>query len=413
MLVRLFRWLRGYLEISVDGGIAERFLSICGRRNIMLWNMKPGSSMKACILASDFKRIRGAAFKSNTKIKIEKRSGLPFLLRRYRGRKVFLLGVALFFAALYFLSSLVWKVEVSGVEQTDLFALNQILKENGVKKWVWSSSIDEGKVRFEVLQQLNTVSWIGISVKGTDVMVEIKERTPTPEMIPADQPCHLVAAKDGVVELMLVREGEAQVKVGDTVYQGQLLASALKGIDVESPLPVHSFGEVIARTWTHESMVQPLVIEEKEVTGQQKSRYGIKISKIFINFFGNTGNLYPECDTIEETVWKAGGVSLIKRVIREIHVTRRELTEEEAVQLAEEQMTKELSSQVPEGTELVSISTDVQTAEQGNIKVNCTFECLENIAVQQAYEPEIQGDLLHDTENGNSEQDGTGDGSDG
>ena len=404
MLIRLFRWLRGYLEISVDGGIAERFLSICGRRDILLWGMKPGRGMKACILAADFKRIRGAALKSGVRVTIEKRKGLPFLLRRYKKRKLFLVGIVLFFVALSLLSSLVWKIEVSGVEQTDLFALNRILKENGVKKWVWSNSIDEEKVRFEVLQQLDTVAWVGITVKGTDVTVEIKERTLAPEMIPADQPCHLVAAKDGVVELMLVREGEAQVKVGDTVTKGQLLVSALKGVEVEKPLPVHSFGEVIARTWTHKSMTVPLVLEERVPTGRQKSRYGIKISKIFINFFGNTGNLYPECDTIEETVWSAGKVAVIKRTVRELSVTQQQLTEEEAAQRAEDQMTEELSTQALEGTELVSVNRDVQAVGEGKIQVDCTFECLENIAVQQAYEPDLQGDLADDTENSDSEQ---------
>lgn len=404
MLIRLFRWLRGYLEISVDGGIAERFLSICGRRDILLWNMKPGRSMKACILAADFKRIRGAAFKSSARVTIEKRKGLPFLLKRYRKRKVFLAGLVLFLAALYLLSSLVWKIEVIGVEKTDLFALNRILKENGIKKWVWSRSIDEEKVRFEVLQQLNTVAWVGVRVKGTDVTVEIKERTLAPQMIPADQPCHLVSAKDGVIELMLVREGEAQVKVGDTVTKGQLLVSALKGVEVEQPLPVHSFGEVIARTWTQKSRTVPLILEKRELTGQQKSRYGIKISKIFINFFGNTGNIYPECDTIEETVWNTGGVSVIRRTVRELSVTRQELTEEEAAQRAEEEMTQELSAEVPEGTELVSVSREIQAEENGEIKVSCTFECLENIALQQTYEPELQGDLIDDTENSDSEQ---------
>ncbi len=404
MLLRLIRWIRGYLEISVDGGIAERFLSICGRRHIFLWNMKAGKVLTACIFASDFKRIRIIASKSNTKVKIVRRRGLPFVMKRYRGRKIFVICILLFFVSLRCLTSLIWRVEVVGVVQTDLFLLHQILEENGIRKWARSKSVNEEKIQFEILQQLDTVSWAGITVKGTDVIVEIKEREPTPEMLPADQPTDLIAAKDGVIELMLVKEGEAVVKVGDTVSKGQLLVSALKGVEIENPVPVHSFGEVIARTWTQKSMIQPMLLEKKELTGQQKIRYGLKISKIFINFFGNTGNLYPKCDTIEETVWKKGNLALIKRVIREVNVTRHELTEEEAGNLAEEELTKVLSKEMPEGAELVSVTRNVCVAGQGKIKVDCTFECLENIAVQKLFEAEIQGELWDDTKNSNSEQ---------
>ncbi len=413
MLLRLIRWMRGYLEISVEGGIAERFLSICGRRNIILWNMKSGKVLTACIFASDFKRIRMIASKSNTKVRIERRRGFPFVMKRYRGRKIFVLCILLFFISLHCLTSLIWRVEVVGVQQTDLFVLHRILEENGVKKWARSKSVDEEKIQFEILQQLDTVSWAGITIKGTDVTVEIKEREPTPEMLPADQPCDLIAAKDGVVELMLVKEGEAVVKVGDTVSKGQLLVSALKGVEIENPVPVHSFGEVIARTWTQKSKIQPMVLEEKELTGQQKTRFGLKISKIFINFFGNTGNLYPKCDTIEETVWKSGKLALVKRVIREVKLTHQELTEEEAGNLAEEELTKELSMEMPEGAELVSVTRNVQVTEQGSLKVDCTFECLENIAIQKIFEPEIQGELWDDTKNSNNEQYGAGNGSDG
>lgn len=404
MLLRLVRWFRGTLEIRIENGIAERFLSVCGRKKIVLWNMKPGKTVTASMLASDFKRVREVTSKSGTKIKIIRRKGLPFLLLRYRKRKLFAVGILVFILLLFFLTSLIWTVRVDGIQKTDLIAFNRILKENGVKKWAWSYGVDEEKLKFELMQQLDTVSWVGITIKGTEVSIIVKEREQSPQMLPADQPCHLVARRDGVVELLLVKEGETVVKIGETVTKGQLLVSALKGLDVQTPVPVHAFGEVIARTWTKKELVQPLVLKKKELTGQEKSRYGVKISKFFINFFRNTGNLYPECDTIEETLWKAGEFALVKRTLREVKLTEQTMNEAEAIQFAEETMRKELADSFPQGTELVSVQSKVIASDEKKITVECMFECLENIAEQKAYEPELQGETEHDTKIGNSEQ---------
>ncbi len=419
MLIRLLRWLRGYLVISAVGGLGERFLSLCGRRNVMLWGMKAGDRLQACVLASDFKRIRRAAAKSGVRIRIEKRCGLPFLLQRYRYRKLFAAGLVLFLAILFFLSSLVWRIEVKGVSQTDLIALQKILEKNGIEKWSWSRGIDTDQARYEILQQMETVSWVGISRHGTEICVEIKERSPSPEMIPQEEPCELTAAKDGVIALMLVRDGEAKVKVGDTVSRGQLLVSAMMGVEEEGnplevqPVPVHAFGEVIARTWTVKSRDIPLKYDEKEPIGKPKHCYSMKISKILIKFFGNTGNLGSECDTIEEREWNIGAVCLQRRTVQNFSVTNRQRSAEDAAALGEQEMTRELSCELPEGAQLVSVSREVTETTEGTVRVSCTFECLENIAVQRAYVSEEQGDLPDDRENNTSGTNGTRNGSDG
>ena len=76
-------------------------------------------------------------------------------------------------------------------------------------------------------------------------------------------------------------------------------------------------------------------------------------------------------------------------------------------------MTRELSCELPEGAQLVSVSREVTETTEGTVRVSCTFECLENIAVQRAYVSEEQGDLPDDRENNTSGTNGTRNGSDG
>ncbi|MBE7043433.1 MAG: hypothetical protein E7399_08130, partial [Ruminococcaceae bacterium] len=92
-----------------------------------------------------------------------------------------------------------------------------------------------------------------------------------------------------------------------------------------------------------------------------------------------------------------------KRVVREVKIAKRKLNEEEAIHLAEEEMMQELSSQMPVGAEIVSVTQNIQTADSETITVDCTFECLENIAVQKIYDVNIQGELSNDTKNSDGE----------
>ena len=94
MLERLVRYIRGYLMIHVTGSFAERFLNGCSHHKIRLWNLKPvpgGYEMNITI--SGFRKLKPIIRKTGIKVVIIKRSGLPFLLFRYRKRRLFLSGI--------------------------------------------------------------------------------------------------------------------------------------------------------------------------------------------------------------------------------------------------------------------------------------------------------------------------------
>ena len=87
-LVYLWNYIRGYVIITVTGRNIERFINICSRRNILLWEIirinQDSAQMKASIRG--FKHMRPAARKSRCKVRIS-RCGLPFKFSRFRRRK--------------------------------------------------------------------------------------------------------------------------------------------------------------------------------------------------------------------------------------------------------------------------------------------------------------------------------------
>ena len=114
IFIKIWNSIIGYLVIKVDGLSLEKFINLCVSRGIRLWGIKRISytSLVANIGIKDFKALPPIVRKVHSKIKIVNKKGLPFLLYRFRHRKMLLIGIVIFMATLYVLSSFIWQVDV-------------------------------------------------------------------------------------------------------------------------------------------------------------------------------------------------------------------------------------------------------------------------------------------------------------
>ena len=78
----IYMFFVGFVTVNVEGFFIERFLNICKNKKIFLQDLQRKNStyIKVKILKSDFREIKSIAKKTKCKIKIEKKSGIPFLL---------------------------------------------------------------------------------------------------------------------------------------------------------------------------------------------------------------------------------------------------------------------------------------------------------------------------------------------
>ena len=87
MFIKLLaRLLFGYVRIEVEGYYIERFINICTNNKILIWNLKREKGVKLYlnIGINDFRKLSTIAMKTNCKIKILRKKGIPFLLNRYK-----------------------------------------------------------------------------------------------------------------------------------------------------------------------------------------------------------------------------------------------------------------------------------------------------------------------------------------
>ena len=81
---KLWNYIKGYVIILVEGRYIEKFINICARRKILLWDLKRRGQLETEMKTGikGFKRIRPAARRSGSKVRILKKHGFPFLLHR-------------------------------------------------------------------------------------------------------------------------------------------------------------------------------------------------------------------------------------------------------------------------------------------------------------------------------------------
>ena len=221
----LIRLILGYVRIKIEGYYIEKFINMCAAKKILIWNLKKKNSVNLHlnIGVKDYKKLKEICRKTNCKVKIQKKKGLPFILHRYKKRKIFAILLIIITIVIYASSRFVWNIQIEIEENQELENIEQDINSLGIRKGMRKDKIDTNKVITEIRLKRNDISWMGIDIKGTNVIVKIVKADKKPEIIDKNEYCNIIASKSGVIEKIFAQNGTAVVKVGDTVQKGDML----------------------------------------------------------------------------------------------------------------------------------------------------------------------------------------------
>ena len=356
MLIKiLLKYILGYVKITVEGYYIERFINICTTNKILIWNLKreKGVKLHLNIGIQDFYRAVKVAKKLKCKVKIEKKRGIPFLINRYRKRKLFFISLIIILMALYISSNYVWNIEIHIEENAQLENLEQDIKDAGLEIGMSKRKVDTQEIVNKIRLKRNDVSWIGISLKGTNAIVKAVKAKEAPEIIDEKDYCDIVAKKGGTITQIIAQNGTAQVKVGDQVQEGQILIQGIMEGKYTGIRYVHSLGEAKAIVQYTKTEQFPLKEEQKIKTGNKENKYGIKFNNFQINFY-KTLSKFKIYDTIEEEKkFKIFSnlylpISVIKLTNEELENFSKEYTIEEVTEKGTKQLEERIEAEIEE-----------------------------------------------------------------
>lgn len=299
-VMKIWYFFKGYVIIRVEGLTLERFLNLAATNDIYLWDISRESytvlQMKATI--EGFKALKGIVRRVGCRVEIIDKKGLPFLFYRLKARKMLGFGFILFLGIIFFLSSLIWNIEIVGNERVKTEEIIKILEKEEIKRGIIKYKIDKDYIKYLLLNEFDNLSFLSVDIKGTKLLIEMKEQDLPPERINRDVPCNIVATKKGVILKAIARNGRAVVRKGDVVKEGDILITGVI-LDEHSQkqILVHAEGEVLAKTIYSHRIDEPIIKTIKEETGRTYTRREFKIGDKGVQFF--KGEI-PFKDYIEE-----------------------------------------------------------------------------------------------------------------
>ena len=240
----------GSVKVRIDGRGMERFFNIAAQREIEIWDIETEEREKKCggkrsvyfkIMPRDFKHLKSIAEKTGVRLRITEKHGLPFWMITGRRRSLWVGGLAAFFLLIFVSSFYVWDISFDGncrfTDETLLHFIDAVPVRCGMRKSEISCADLENRIR----NAFPEISWVSAELTGTRLTVHIREND---GILKAEKepetPCNLAAKADGTVIKMIVRNGIACVKAGDTVAAGDILVSG--------KLPIYDDSETLVKT---------------------------------------------------------------------------------------------------------------------------------------------------------------------
>ena len=385
---KLLQYLTGYVNITVEGYYIEKFINICTNKNIMLWNLKRENSivLRASIHISDFKLLKRICKDTRCKVKIEKKKGFPFVIKKYKKRKVFIgLLIAIIFIIIG-LSNFIWNIEVEGLETISKQDILNLAETEGLAVGKFKGKIDTKEVINKIRLERDDIAWVGIDVKGTNAIIKVVEADKKPEIVDEDDYCNIVADKDAIIRKVSAQNGTPLVKEGDVVKKGDIIIEGVFRGKYTGDRYVHAQGEVQAEVWYTSTQRVELQEAQKKETGEQETKYSVKLNNFHINFHKSIPK-FEKYDTIE-TGKKLKLFSNFYLPIELVEYTYKEYEEvvvihsiEEAKQIGIDRAEEELSEELKDKEIL---DTQINTkSENGAIIVEVTYEVKEEIGVEE------------------------------
>ena len=389
--------LNNTLEICVTGDNVERFLNLCSFHNIKLSNISTVDNKYHMNLSlEDFFKLKAVVKKSKVKVKIIKKKGFLFQIKKWAKRKLFFITPFLCLLLLWINSHLLWGVRIEGNSSVTDDLIEEFLQEQGIYYGMPLSRIPIYELKTNLRTKYDEITWVSIYLEGAYLRISLKERDTT--VFPQNSFSggkNLIAHTVGVVESVLVRQGTALVTSGDTVEKGTVLIEGKVDIpDQDGSIKETRYCKADGDVY----LVYPYLIEEiisldhveKQYTGKTYEKYIFTWKDKMWEFpFFKVPFLKYDCITtpLHFPVFKliSFPLEIYKSIYQDYILIREKYSIKEAEQIAEQKLNKIIVSLEEKGVQIIEKNVKIRTNSayisltgELTLKERCnTFEILE------------------------------------
>lgn len=385
-MVKLLRLLRGYVIFMVTGSYPEKFVNVCTYNGVNVWGVESRDGVVYCrTLAANYSTIRKLSRRTNAKIRVKRKIGLPFLFHKNKKRIGLPIGVICFFAVFKILSMFVWNFDIYGNVTISDTQAKEVLESVGVYEGVYGKFDSLKNIQTRAMIEFGNVSWITVNVEGSRGEVKISELVQKGEIVDESQPCNVKAEVDAQIIRVDAYNGSAAVNSGDAVVKGNLLISGIVENEQGEIHLTHANGIVWAKTNRVENFFVPKEYTATTYDINCKNRYSCRLFNVVIpltmkGFESESNNLFFVNESKAEFRGETASISLIEESIFNYEKNKINNTEETAEkQFKAEMLLNELFYY---GDKKIINRSVESTVDENGFYYTVQYECEEDIGVQ-------------------------------
>lgn len=336
---RVTHFSRGYVKIRISGKFPERFINLCLSKRIPLWKLvQRNNHIELFTTVAGFKRIRPILKTTECSVKIINKQGLPFILDRMLHYK-WLFGCLVLLILLGIWGSMyIWSISINAPANYDTTEIERVLSETGLVKGVLRSRVDPRSISKAIQAEFSEIRWADIRVTGikADVTIELRPNNADGTLTTGD----IVALRDGYLEELIVLDGTALARSGNTITKGQVI---VEGKVYSNNLYLHNVAAralIKTSTWYYGNGLASAEYTELQQTGNRSVQFLWKVQGKEGHLYGQRNNydLYTLQEVSYPLRWRniSTTVEVVKRVYIEQRAVIKELNEEQVKEKAQQ-----------------------------------------------------------------------------
>lgn len=386
LILRAIRKVPSCVDFRAEGVFCEKLLTEAMKNGLGIsFPRKSGYTMRGTVQAAEYRSLCKIARRLGLKMRIEKKHGIYFTLKRHRDKIGFAAGAIFAAAVVLFLNLFVWEINISGNKAVSSEEIMATLANSGLETGTLRTAHDARKIEWNIMNDNKEIAWATVNIQGCCVNVVVSETRREAEMkYDDDKPVNIIAAKYGVIRKMDVFDGQGVVKVGDAVMKGDLLVSATFE-DRHGKLTLkHSRARVMAETDYEITVEFPLEQVIETTGGVKKSVKGIEIMGLSIPLGSSRGCEELPAEKEEKELYFLWVRLPIKELCTKYFAVKQntitytaEQAKGGAFQLLEQRETEEMNEM-----EIISRTVQEKIAD-GKYIITATYDCIMNIAQEQ------------------------------
>lgn len=293
----LYRFVRGYSRVTVEGASPELFLNELTKRRIPFWDLiwMNGLCVQVSIYSKDRTQVQQSAEKAMCEFSNETTQGFLYHIRGLFVRPVLIGCMVISLLCTLWLSDHLLFFSVTGNNAIESEHILHVLEMIGVKFGMKGPDVTPKWIKDHVLNVIPELQWITVTQNGCKAEIVVRERPQTPEINERKGLANVIAAENGIILEQSIYAGQPIKAVGDVVQKGEMLVSGV--VDLERTFSIeHARADIFARTWKEITVKTPSHYGIKRFSDESNRCVWIEVGKYRIKIFGNSGIYAGRCD---------------------------------------------------------------------------------------------------------------------